>query len=108
MKAKDLSIIVLLVMGMSFLLSFTFLRCEPSRSTATVTGKVEWVAFDEDNQISHVAISTSAEEYMVGNDDKGKELRQFVNKRVRVRGRVTESEDGQRTIYVSKYELVPQ
>jgi hypothetical protein len=66
------------------------------------------VAVDQDNKVSLVAISTQTEEYMVGDDAKGQELLQFVNKRVKVKGRITENQSGQRTIHVSKYELVPR
>jgi len=108
MKTRDLPLLVLLVLGISFLLSLTFLRCEPQRSSATLTGKVECVTVDESNNVSLVAICTQMEEYMVGENANGKELLQLVNKRVKVKGRLTENENGQRTIYVSKYELVPQ
>jgi len=108
MKTRDLPLLVLLVLGTSLLLSLTFLRCEPQRSSATLTGKVECVSVDASNNVSLVAICTQTEEYVVENDANGKELLQLVNKRVKVKGRVTEKENGQRTIYVSKYELVPQ
>jgi len=108
MKTRDLPILILLVLGISFLLSLTFLRCESTRSSATLTGKVECVAVDESNQVSLVAISTHTKDYMVADDANGKELRQLVNKRVKVKGRVTENEDGKPTIYVVKYQLVPQ
>jgi hypothetical protein len=108
MQTRDLPILILLVLGISFLLSLTFLNCEPSRSSATLTGKVECVAVDESNHVSLVAISTQTEEYVVADDANGKELFQLINKRVKVKGRLTQNEDGQPTIYVSKYELVPQ
>ena len=108
MKTRDLPLLILLVLGTSFLLSLTFLRCEPLDKTATLTGKVEWVSVDENSKVSLVAIATQSEEYMVGDDAKGKELLQLVNKRVKVKGRIAENESGQRIIYVSKYELVPQ
>jgi len=108
MKTKDLPLLILLVLGISFLLSLTFLRCEAPRSAATLTGKVECVAVDERNNVSLVALSTQMGEYMIGDDAKGKELLQLVNRRVKVRGRVTEDEHGQPTIHVSKYEMVPQ
>jgi len=57
---------------------------------------------------TRVAIGTQTGDDPVGDDTKGRELFQLVNKRVNVRGRIVESENGQKTIYVSKYELVPQ
>jgi hypothetical protein len=108
MKTKDLPLIFSLVLGTSFLLALTFLRCELAPRNATLTGKVEYVKVDERNNVSLVAISTETGEYMVGDDANGKELLQLVNKRVKVKGRVAEEKDGQRTIYVSKYELVLQ
>jgi hypothetical protein len=107
-KTRDLPLLILLVLGISFLLSLTFLRCEAPRSIATVTGNVEWVATDKNDNVSLVAISTETEEYMVGDDAKGKELLQLVNRRVKVTGKVTENDNGQPTIHVSKYALVPQ
>jgi len=108
MKTRDLTLLILLVLGISFLLSFTFLHCDLPGSTASVTGKVEWVAIDNSNNITHVAIATQAGDYLVSDDVKGRELLQFVNKRVNVRGRVTEDQHGQKTIYVSAYKIVPQ
>ena len=107
-KTRDLTLLILLVLGITFLLSFTFLRCEIPKSTASLTGKVEWVAIDKSNKITLVAIATQTGDYLVGDDAKGRELLQFVNKRVNVRGRVTEDEHGQKTVYVSAYKMVPQ
>ena len=109
MKTRDLTVLILLALGIAFLLSFTFLQGDdPLKSTITLTGKVQWVTTDEKNDISLVAIVTQTEEYMVVNDAKGKELLQRVNKRVNVKGKVAEDQHGQKTIRVSEYKIVPQ
>jgi hypothetical protein len=107
-KTSDLPLLILLLLGTCFLFALTFLHCEAPRGTATLIGNVEWVALDQKNEVSLVAISTESEEYIVGDDAKGRELLTLVHKKVRVKGRVTENEDGQRTIHVSSYALVPQ
>jgi hypothetical protein len=105
---RDLTISLLLIFGIVFLLTLTFLQCEIPDSRNTLTGKVEWMATDEDNQITVVAIATQTGDYLVGDDTKGRELLRVVNKKVNVRGKVIENENGQKTVYVSKYQLVPQ
>lgn len=108
MKTRDLTLLILFVLGITFLLSFTFLHCEIPKNTASLTGKVEWVKINKSNQVTLVAIATQTEDYLVGDDGKGRELLQLVNKRVNVRGRITEDEHGQKTVIVSAYKIVPQ
>ena len=105
---RDLTLFFLLVFGIMLLLTLTFLHCELPKSRNTLTGKVEWMAVDENNNITHVAIATQAGDYLVGDDATGRELLQLVNKKVNVRGRVVEDQRGQKTVYVSAYEMVPQ
>jgi hypothetical protein len=107
---RDLTRLILLVLalGISFLLSLTFLRCEAPKSRSMLTGKVEWIAPNGSNRITFVAIGTETGDYLVGDDAKGRELVQFVNRKVSASGRIVEDEKGQKTIYVSKYQLVPQ
>jgi hypothetical protein len=69
---------------------------------------VEWTARDESNRITLVAIATQTGDYLVGDDARGRELLNLVNKRVNVKGRVAEDEHGQKTIHVSEYKIVPQ
>jgi hypothetical protein len=105
---RDLTLVILLVLGISFLLTLTFLRCEAPKSGNMLTGKVEWIATDESNRITLVAIGTETGDYLVGDDAQGRELLQLVNKKVSAIGTIVEDEHGQKTIYVSKYQLVPQ
>lgn len=60
------------------------------------------------DDISLVAIAAQTEEYLVGDDTKGKELLQLVSERVHVKDKVREAPQGQKTIRVSEYKLVPQ
>ena len=55
---RDLTLFLLLVLGIAFLLTLTFLQSEIPNNRNTLTGKVEWMATDEDNQITVVAIAT--------------------------------------------------
>ena len=107
-KTRDLTVFLLLVFGIVFLLSLTFFQCEAPKSRNTLTGKVEWMATDENNNINARGDFTHTGEYLVGDDAKGKELLQLVNKKVNVRGRVSEDQHGQKTIRVSEYKIVPQ
>ena len=105
---RDLTLFLLLVFGILLLLTLTFRHYEIPKPGSPLTGKVEWMATDERNEITTVAIATQAGDYLVGDDAKGRELLHMVNKKVSVWGRVTEDERGQKTIYVSAYKMVPQ
>jgi hypothetical protein len=105
---RDLTLFFLLVFGIILLLTITFRHFEIPMTRSPLTGKVEWMATDESNEITTVAIATRAGDYLVGDDAKGRELLQLVNKKVSVWGRVTEDERGQKTVHVSAYKMVPQ
>ena len=75
---RDLTLLILLVLGTTFLLSLTFLHCEVPDSRDTVTGKVEGTAVDESDEITLVAIGTQTREYPAGDDAKVREFPQLV------------------------------
>ena len=108
MDRRELTIAILLVLGISFLLSLTFLHCQVPNTATAVMGRVEWVETDENDRITLVAIATPTGDYLVNDDAKGRELLQFIYKRVNVSGRIIEDRHGQKTIHVSEYRMVPQ
>ena len=109
----------LVIVFMLFLSSSSFIF--PQQGDETINGIVTESDWDEDGNVTAVAIevtietededeeSYSSEEsdyYDVVMDDKGKELMDFLNKRVEVTGTVTEDDEGNKTIKVKNYKVI--
>jgi hypothetical protein len=109
MRTKDLPLLILLVVGISFLLSVTFLQSDvPHPGQVTLRGTVAWVAKDENNRITHGGFVTETEEYLVAGEGKGGDLLELLQRRVDVNGKVTQDRSGGKQIHVSDFKLVPQ
>lgn len=85
----------------------------------TIIGTVTAVDWDEDGNIVAVAISVTIEsddpdeevyqiDYYVADTKKGNELINQVDKLVRATGKVEEDTDGNKTIYISEYEVIEE
>lgn len=73
----------------------------------TITGIVIPAEWDDDDNVIQVAIqSEDYEEYLVENNEKGKELLAFIDYEVEVTGTVKERKDGEMMINVKRYEAL--
>ncbi len=69
----------------------------------TITGLVTAWEWDEDNNVTAVAVSTDDDDYVVDNNDLGEELMELIDHEVEVTGTVSTDEDDLKTIVVTKY-----
>jgi hypothetical protein len=110
-----MGLVCLAVMLIMFNANFV-VPCPESEET-TITGTVVEAEWDEDGNITAVAISVTispddpdeeeyAEEYSVANNEKGKELLELVGKEVEATGKVETDEYGYMTIFVSDYKVI--
>ena len=88
--------------------------------TETISGMVVAAGWNDDGDVTAVAINVItyvddsetgesqevAEDFLVGDTEKGRELLNMVSDEVEVTGVVKEDEDGNKTILVSAYKLV--
>lgn len=85
----------------------------------TITGEVTAVEWDDNDQVTAVAITVTREiqddqgeplsvmeDYYVMDTAKGRELLKLVGKTVQATGEVTEDEEGIKTIEVSAYKVL--
>jgi len=65
---------------------------------------------DQRGNLVQVSIETDKfERYIVNDDDRGRELFDFINQDIEVRGRVIgEDIDGNKIISISKYKMIPK
>lgn len=69
-----------------------------------LTGIIMPHDWDKDGKVIQIAVYTNAEEvYLVEHNQLGQELLDYINRRVRVRGKKRERLDGNRYIAVQKY-----
>ncbi len=74
----------------------------------TITGVVIPIEWSDDHQVSGVAVAGWGEtDYLIRNDDMGKELLKLLHGQVRVMGEVTMDEEGRNWIYVRSFQIVP-
>lgn len=102
MKNRKTVLAVLGVLGLTILLTMVALAGE----TVTITGVVQAVDWDEEDNVIAVTISTDDGEFYVENSGKGVELLKMVDKKVKVTGNVSTDEDGFKTITVNSFEVV--
>lgn len=96
-----------------FICSLFLLFSVSFAQTETVAGFVEVIDEDDDGNPIDVAISVPAEDeegypeyYYLAHTAKSKELYKFIGKTVEAKGKVTEDEDGIKTISVSSYQIL--
>lgn len=103
-----------------FIMALVMVSCELGSKTdkneVTLTGLVEAIAWDEDENVTSVAISTvttaqngkkhaEAESYWVADNKKGIELLKLIGKTIKVSGLVETDEEGHKTLTVKSYEV---
>jgi hypothetical protein len=72
--------------------------------TADVTGIIMPHNWDDNGQVTEIAIYTNKEEvYLVRHNQKAKELLNYINKRVDVKGKILRGNDGNQFIVVKNY-----
>ncbi|MDP8214417.1 MAG: hypothetical protein RAO92_01320 [Candidatus Euphemobacter frigidus] len=73
----------------------------------TIKGIVNAADWEDDGSIIRVAILTSDdEEYLVADNEMGRELLDFESEGVKATGVVSESEYGEKTIILSSYNVI--
>lgn len=83
------------------------MKAKKKGKISTVSGLINAIDWDEDGNVTGVAIRTAEEEeYLVMGDDIGKELLEIENEEVKAKGVVTEDQDGNRVITISDYEVI--
>ncbi len=113
---------MMLVLGvLMFALAFATMTsvalCQDRESEVTIEGTVIETEWDEDDNVVSVAISvtifpedSTEEEYMIDylvtENEKGKELVNFVGQDVRATGTAVEDEDGVLVISVRVFEVI--
>jgi len=74
----------------------------------TILGKVVAVDWDEDDKAVEAAIDSDDERYPLADNDKRKELLDLLGEEVKATGTVSEDEDGNKTMEVSRFEVVKE
>jgi hypothetical protein len=73
-------------------------------ATADVTGLIMPHNWDENGKVIQIAIYTNTEEiYEVSQNRLSQELMRLIHKRVKVKGRIRERPDGNRSMVAQKY-----
>ena len=119
MKTKiNLLAVGLFVLVLSFVSTNINLFAQ-SEEEVTIEGIVSAVEWDEDDNVTAVAISVTiipedtteeqyTEEYLVANNKKGRELLELVGETVKATGTVETDEEGYMTIYVTDYAAIKE
>lgn len=88
-------------------------------SRLTIIGDVAAVDWNEQGDITEIAISVMlypqdstqlayTEDYLVGQNEKGKELLTHINAKVEATGRIVISADGYKTIYIERFLIIEE
>ena len=75
---------------------------------ATVTGTVYATAWDDDDNVTAAVIAGFGEEYIIVQNAVGKELLKLNYKDVKASGVIGEDSEGNKTLTVSSYEVMPE
>ncbi len=117
-KLINVALITLLV---SFVAMNMNMAARSDGAEETISGTVVAVDWDEDDEVTSVAISVMTmiedpeneeepeeiyEDYLIGETDKGRELWKHIGKEVEATGIVTTNDDGTKTISVKSYRLI--
>jgi len=99
------------------LLAGSQLQAQESKKQLTITGTVDAVDFDENDNVIQVAVTVEKQisendidfiSYYVVDNKKGKELFRLIGKTVQVTGQLTVAKDGKNYIAVTSYTLVTE
>jgi hypothetical protein len=105
MKRNSLLLLMICcAMMMTLLLAMVAIAEEEEES---VIGTVTAATTDSSGKVTAVKIVADEGEYLVANNDKGKELLKYVDKDVDASGTVKES-DGKKTITVTEFEVIEE
>lgn len=81
-------------------------RAKKSDSLVKVSGIITASAWDEENNVTSVTLSMADErEYLIQQDNKGRQLLRFLRKEVEVTGLVEEDPFGKGKIQILSYEI---
>jgi hypothetical protein len=99
---------------MRYFLVFVFLlslaaalsSCSVSAERETITGFVQSLSVDEDDNPTAVYVFDGKTEYVVKKDKKETELLDYVDRKVTATGVVSDAGQGKKTIEIESYKLV--
>ena len=91
------------------LVSVVFAMSVFAADEVTVTGTVYPTALDENNNVTAAVIASSMyEEYVIVTNALGKELFELKYKVVKVSGVIDQDTEGNKTLTVTKYEIIKE
>jgi hypothetical protein len=104
---KNSHLLLLICCGLLMTLLFAMVAIAEEEEEESVIGTVTAATTDSAGKVTAVKIVTDEGDYLVANNDKGKELLKFVDKDVDASGTVKES-GGKKTITVTEYEVIEE
>ena len=90
------------------LLSVVYATTVFAADEVAITGEVFVNAWDDNHNVTAASILTSGAEYIIVDNAVGKELFKLDLKVVKASGVVGEDSEGNKTIAVTKYEVMPE
>lgn len=119
MNKNKLILYSFLLMLVSWIVSNFNVLASTGAARQTIIGEVSAVDWDDQGNVIEVAISVLlypkdstqlaiTEDYLVGQNDKGKELLARVNAKVEATGKIVTSADGYKTIYVESFLIIEE
>jgi hypothetical protein len=102
---------------LAILLFIGQLQAQEGKKQITISGTVDAVEFDDDENVTQIAISVEKQlgendidfiYYYIVNDKKGKELFRLIGKTVQVTGQLAVAKDKKNYITVTGYTLVTE
>jgi hypothetical protein len=100
----------LLILGLCALISFSVVCATNvyAADEATVTGTVYATAWDDNDNVTAAVIAGLGEEYVIVQNAVGKELSKLNYKDVKASGVIGQDSEGNKTLTVSSYEVLPE
>ena len=100
----------LLILGLCALISFSVVCATNAYATdeVTVTGTVYATAWDDNDNVTAAVISGLDEELVIVANAAGKELFKLNYKDVKASGVISQDSEGNKTLTVSSYEVMPE
>ena len=113
MKAKSIGFFPVMLLALSILVFIGFNNNGRCQEEKTITGIVTAIEWDEKEKVTAVAINVvvvendeeSEEDYRVLDNEKGKELFNYIDQEVVATGTVSMDEDGNKSILISEYSV---
>jgi hypothetical protein len=100
----------LLILGLCALMVFSLVYATNvfTADEATITGTVYATAWDDDDNVTAAVIAGLGEEYVIVQNAVGKELLQLSYRDVKAIGVIGQDSEGNKTLTVSSYEVMPE